>query len=406
MAADAAKAMVTNANNGLVNYRAYPVLYVDDEPANLKTFAFTFDDRFEVLTASSAAEALTIIAQRPIAVLLSDQRMPGMTGTELCARVRESHPDVVRMIVTAYADISAAVAAINAGQVNRYVLKPWRDEEMAELLRGAIEAFQLASLTREMQGRLLRADQQATSTYVLGRLLHELANPATAVRDNVFWMAQAVTQLAGLVASAAPEVTRLVSDIQGALQDTSEAAGQLAARIDRFRQGEIAGVRPEASTWVGQSVRAAMAMLRAEVRKRARLTLEMVQDVAVIADSVQLSQILLNLIMNACEAIEPGKPEENEVRIHVSRRLNSAVIAVEDTGSGVSPDVLPKLFQPFVTSKGDKDSRGLGLAIVKDIIQGLGGSIRVEPAAQSSAAAEAGAIPRGSRFIVELPAAR
>ena len=98
-----------------MNYRGYKILYVDDEPANLTTFRYCFDEQFEVLTASGAEEALGILARNPVAVLLADQRMPEMSGAELCQIVRERHPDVVRMILTAYADITAAVAAINAG---------------------------------------------------------------------------------------------------------------------------------------------------------------------------------------------------------------------------------------------------------------------------------------------------
>src|SRR5678815_933321 len=111
------------------------VLYVDDEAANLTSFAYCFDDQFLVRTAGSAEEAMLILSREPVALLLADQRMPGMTGAQLCALARERHPDVVRMIVTAYADIGDAVAAINTGQVARYILKPWREEAMLEILQ-------------------------------------------------------------------------------------------------------------------------------------------------------------------------------------------------------------------------------------------------------------------------------
>src|SRR5207253_5671121 len=131
------------------------VLYVDDEPGNLTAFAYCFDDQFLVRTALSADEALAILAREPVALLLADQRMPGMTGAQLSALVRERHPDVVRMIVTAYADIGDAVAAINTGQVLRYILKPWREEAMLEILRAGVEAYQLGMLVRELQVRIL-----------------------------------------------------------------------------------------------------------------------------------------------------------------------------------------------------------------------------------------------------------
>ena len=99
-----------------VDYKQYPVLFVDDEPQNLVVFRYAMEDNFSVLTASSGADALRVLEQREIGVLLADQRMPGMSGSELCARAREIQPDAVRIIITAYADIHAAINAINQGQ--------------------------------------------------------------------------------------------------------------------------------------------------------------------------------------------------------------------------------------------------------------------------------------------------
>src|ERR1700742_2227548 len=130
-----------------------------------------------------------------VAVLLADQRMPEVSGVELCRITREKHPDVVRVIVTAYSHVTAAVAAINAGQVSRYLFKPWREEQMAEVLRAGIEAYRLGVMTRELQVRLLQSEQQSTTTYLLGRVLHELANPAATINANVEWIADSLTGL-------------------------------------------------------------------------------------------------------------------------------------------------------------------------------------------------------------------
>src|SRR5689334_24482036 len=103
-----------------VEHKLYPVLFVDDEPQNLVVFRYAMEDHFTVLTAQSGAEALQLLQRHQIAVLLADQRMPAMSGVELCARARELQPDAVRIIITAYADIHAAIDAINQGQVSRY----------------------------------------------------------------------------------------------------------------------------------------------------------------------------------------------------------------------------------------------------------------------------------------------
>src|SRR6185369_10165580 len=104
---------------------------------------YSFEDHFDIITIETGEEALAIMDREPIGVLLADQRMPRMSGSDLCALAKNKHPEVVRIIVSAYSDITAAVAAINNGQVNRYLIKPWREEELAEILTAALEAWQL-----------------------------------------------------------------------------------------------------------------------------------------------------------------------------------------------------------------------------------------------------------------------
>jgi DNA-binding NtrC family response regulator len=117
--------------------RALRVLYVDDEPDNLALFQLQFGRDFSVQTAGSGAEALELLAGGDVALLLTDERMPGMTGIDLLSRVVERWPDTVRMIVSAYGDAHRLLLAINRGHAHEYVLKPWSKEELtASLDRG------------------------------------------------------------------------------------------------------------------------------------------------------------------------------------------------------------------------------------------------------------------------------
>lgn len=129
---------------GVVNYREFPVLYVDDEVANLRTFELAFRREFSIHVAQSGVDALTCIASQPVAVVLSDHRMPGITGTELLARVREMAPSTIRLLVTAYGDAATLAQAINDGCIYRYVPKPWDTEEMRTIVRQAIDLYALA----------------------------------------------------------------------------------------------------------------------------------------------------------------------------------------------------------------------------------------------------------------------
>jgi CheY-like chemotaxis protein len=120
------------------------ILIVDDEEAILETMAFTFEDDYDVVTATSARQALQILDETPpIAAVITDQRMPEMTGVEFLARVCERHPNTTRIILTGYADGEAMVRAINEGHVYAYVTKPWEPEELKQLVHRAVEVHRL-----------------------------------------------------------------------------------------------------------------------------------------------------------------------------------------------------------------------------------------------------------------------
>ena len=125
------------------------VLFVDDEVNILKAFQRLFrNEPWKVLTASRAREALDLLGNEPAQVVVTDQRMPEMSGVDLLSAVRERHPDVVRMMLTGYTEINVAVDAINRGAIYRLITKPWNDEELKATIRQAIEQW---DLKREIQ---------------------------------------------------------------------------------------------------------------------------------------------------------------------------------------------------------------------------------------------------------------
>lgn len=116
-----------------------PILVVDDEREILFSLRGLLRRDFEVFTAESGAEALRILQEHPIHVILTDQRMPEMTGVELLSRARGDYPQAVRIVFTGYADIKSVVDAINKGQIYRYLTKPWDPDELIAVLRRACE---------------------------------------------------------------------------------------------------------------------------------------------------------------------------------------------------------------------------------------------------------------------------
>jgi CheY-like chemotaxis protein len=135
------------------------ILVVDDEEAILETMAFTFEDDYEVVTSSSPRDGLAKLEKfAPIAVVISDQRMPEMTGVEFLAEVYKRHPHTVRMILTGFADMDATIGAINDGHVYAYVTKPWEPDQLKQVVRRAVDHHRLACENERLLGELRGAN--------------------------------------------------------------------------------------------------------------------------------------------------------------------------------------------------------------------------------------------------------
>ena len=119
-----------------------PILLVDDEPEILFSLRGLLRREFDLHTAQGGAEALEVLRRQPVHVIMSDQRMPEMTGVELLRRARAECPEAIRIIFTGYADIKAVVDAINEGQIYRYLTKPWDPDELVALLHQACDHYQ------------------------------------------------------------------------------------------------------------------------------------------------------------------------------------------------------------------------------------------------------------------------
>ena len=134
--------------------RKYAILYVDDEEKSLKYFKEAFEDVFVIHTAPNTTLAMEILDANSdsIGVILSDQRMPEETGVEFFEKARAKYPDILRILVTAFADLENAIDAVNSGAVYLYLTKPWNLEELEVTLRRSLHYF----LVQEERNSLLR----------------------------------------------------------------------------------------------------------------------------------------------------------------------------------------------------------------------------------------------------------
>ncbi len=212
----------------LLDHREFPILYVDDEPDNLRIFELTFRKDFSILTASDAAEGLELLNANPVSVVLSDQRMPGMTGVEFLSRVRELDSNTIRILITAFGDAETLGVAINDGSIYRYVAKPWEPEDLRQTLQKAIEAYALDrerdALIRELT-QLNALSKELHRELEVDRLISVLLNSAQ--RDlgfdgaSLFFFQEAGDRLS--CAGLAPEDEVLAESLQGLELDSQSA---------------------------------------------------------------------------------------------------------------------------------------------------------------------------------------
>ena len=150
---------------------------VDDEPEVCDSIYHLLRRDYEVLTATNSEDAVKLMAQNEVHIIMTDQRMPDITGVEMLQRVRSRHPEAIRMLFTGHADIQSVIAAINQGHVHRYLSKPWKPEELQAAVADAAAEYemmvqkakalshcmdllgQLEREVRELQSRISRLEQ-------------------------------------------------------------------------------------------------------------------------------------------------------------------------------------------------------------------------------------------------------
>jgi signal transduction histidine kinase len=343
-----------------------------------------------VLTASDARTALALMRGREVAVLLADQRMPGMTGVELLERVRSEHPEVVRVLITAYSDFHDATAAINRGQVQRFLRKPWVLEDLKASLHEAVELYRTSRRIKALEQRLRETERVYALGVVAAGIAHELRNPITAVATNLSMLRE---EISGLIRELPPEALNVRSRLAELLMMVSEARTGVQNMTDITRGIELGQRRrdTENEADLAEVVRLTLASVGGELRRRAELFVNLESVAQVRGSRTKLGQVVLNLVVNALQAL-PARPR-SENRISVTLRAHGAFarLDIEDNGCGMSHEERARVFDPFFTTKSDGGT-GLGLAISRRILEEVAGTI--------SLTSEPG---QGSCFSVYVP---
>lgn len=372
------------------------VLFVDDEESNLLVYEAVCGDDFEVMTAASGAAALELMRAHEVAVVVTDQRMPQMSGVELLERVHAEFPEAVRILITAYSDAHAAIDAINRGRVRRYLRKPWEPSELKAEVMDGIERYLTQRRLAELERRLIQTERVYALGIVAAGIGHELRNPISWVATNLQHSLAELTELASMLASSGPEAAcTKVDEMRAALQDANVGVERVIEIVSAI---QLSMVRPGGENELvdlEEVVRLGLRLVGGELRRAAHVEFEVQGNAMVSGSRTQLCQIVVNLLVNASQAVSKLPLTAAQVSVRILLEHERVSLEVADSGPGVPEQDRQRIFDPFFTTKPGVGT-GLGLAISRKIAAELGGSLEV------------GRDPRlgGAAFRLSLPSQR
>jgi len=254
-------------------------------------------------------------------------------------------------------------------------------EVTARVVRDARELSELSTRLEhkvEERGRELLAAEafvaRSERLASLGRLAagvaHEINNPLASILSNAAFARAEVKELGG------PRAAELAEAL-GEIEDCAERIRRIVRDLGTFAR-EGAATDPGRSD-VRVVIERSLGLVAHEVKHRARIVCELAEVPEVAADPARLAQVFVSLLANAAQAITPGHPDRNELRVRTRTDAGAVVVEIEDTGRGIAPEDLPHLFEPFFTTR--DGAAGLGLPVCHGIVTALGGRIELVPSA-------------------------
>ena len=424
------------------------ILYIDDEVENLSGFKYAFRKDYEILTAISAEEGLKILSnEKEIKVLITDQRMPKISGTQLLKKVAKDFPNILRIILTAYTDVQEIIEAINKGRIYQFIRKPWDREEVKIIIDNAIRSFDLEKENRELIKSLKTANQKLEEAN--NQLEHKVSERTLEIeaknseleahhnhleelvlqRTNELEAAKHKAEESDMLkssflANVSHEIRTPMNAIVGFTElllldeyDEEEKkefkeniifnSDALLRLIDDILDISKIEANQLSIKYEAHNLRTILEELRLNFKRqkdiygKAELDIYLEtpfkdKDFFLSTDKVRLNQILSNLVSNAIKFTETGYIKIGVKLVNKGPKVDALMFFVEDTGIGISDEALRYVFDRF--RKADIDSpklfrgAGLGLYIVKSLVERFNGQIWVESN-----------VGKGTSFYFQIP---
>jgi two-component system probable response regulator PhcQ len=384
----------------LYDYKKHAILYVDDEEKSLKYFARAFEDQFLIFTAINAQEGLKLLEKHgdSIGVLMTDQRMPGEKGVWLLERARQLYPRVIRILATAYADMDAAISAVNTGAIYKYVTKPWDPTQLEQTLKRSLEFFivqrerdQLLHEKMSVLHNMMITDRIVSLGLLAAGLSHHIRNSLVAVKTFLDLapskMAEEKMDLKGL---RNPDFWKeYYQNVQGQIDKINTLLRDLwtASEKPAFEFADDVQVR-EVVTSIVNELKPRFAEKNIEVQNDVPESLP-----AMRVDKPKFYRLFELLFKDEIATLPAGS------RVTVTARpapgpgsKPGVMIQISDNGPGLPQEALRLVFDPFVVRNDSPMEYGIHLMACFFIVNHHGGKIE--------ARSENGA---GTTFTIRMP---
>lgn len=365
------------------DYKKFYVLYVDDEEKSLKYFRETFGDKFAVLTASNAEEGFRILKENQdrVAVLMTDQRMPGEKGIQLLEKTRLMKPRIIRILVTAYSDLETAIESVNTGAIYKYVTKPWDIPQLEVTLKRGIEFF----IVQNERDQLLREKISTLYNVMLTDRILSLGILATGLSHHIRNSMVAVKTFLDLTPKKLEEENLNLEQLRNPdfwseyykkVQNQMDKVAHLLS--DLWESSELPVNEFPDRIKLNQLLPEIFAQMKNELDQKG-LTVEskLSNDLPELkVDGKKFKRLFEMLLKEEISSLVPGGRIKFTAQVTGSKEGPSEIqLEMEDNGPELASDALRSIFDPFFVRSGNPQEYGIYLMSCFFIVYHHGGRI-------------------------------
>ncbi len=336
------------------------VLVVDDEYGPRQSLRMLLKEDYEVHLAENAAEAMNMLQELPIGLVVSDIRMPKVTGVELLAQIKAFSNDIEVIIMTGYGELETAMKAVEHGAYS-YIEKPFDTHHMLDCVNSAFNKHQTERDRRVLENLALEASRFETLGRYVSGTMHDMGTPLTVLSSHLELL------------SIKPDRDDIDERVNVMREQVKFCTDMARGTMDFLRHDKGTSGPMQLHNVVNSSLTLAQPYFReCKVMCETQLAADLPK---ITGEKMLFRQCILNVINNACQAMQ-GQEDHRTIYLGTQEEGDDVCLTIEDNGPGIPAESQKQIFEMFFSTKGENGT-GLGLGVVRNVMQRNGGSIEL-----------------------------